>query len=75
MTICSPPILFSMQMLDESHVLCYAIISDRVAETCEACDRGNSCGDSLFCIIHKYTYINKYTYTQAAQYSLVLPLR
>lgn len=32
--------------IDENHAVCYTVISDRVAETCEACDRGNPCGDS-----------------------------
>ena len=32
--------------IDENHAVCYTVISDRVAETCEACDRGNPCGGS-----------------------------
>lgn len=34
--------------VDKIQTIVYTVFSDRVAETCEACDRGSSCGDSLF---------------------------
>ena len=39
-----------MQTIDLIFTSCYNTSSDRVADTCEACDRGNSCGNSLFYI-------------------------
>lgn len=38
----------SEKPVDKSGMIVYTAFSDRVAETCEACDRGSSCGNSLF---------------------------
>ena len=34
-------------MLTKHFLFWYTVLSDRVAEACEACDQGSSCGDSL----------------------------
>lgn len=33
--------------LDKLTAIVYTVFSDRVTDTCEACDQGSSCGDSL----------------------------
>lgn len=34
--------------VDKAFIFVYTVFSDRVADTCEACDRGSSCGNSPF---------------------------
>lgn len=36
------------RLVDKTGMIVYTVFSDRVAETCEARDRGSSCGGSLF---------------------------
>lgn len=35
-------------MVDKPLFLVYTVFSDRVADTCEACDQGSLCGGSFF---------------------------
>ncbi len=38
----------TIKYVDKADFIMYTVFSDRVADTCEACDQGSSCGDSLF---------------------------